>query len=129
MKEKAIPRLQTPKTGVSEVLSNLARLPDAPARAAMDRARQIATMLESDRSPAPFVFPTDVGGIQFEWKSDGRELDIEVLPEGTHLSFLTLVGGKVTSEGEIPDNFEPRVRSLLSWMVSPGVTAKPSLAV
>lgn len=129
MKEKAIPRLQTPKAGVFEVLGNLERSPDAPARGVLDRARQIARLLESDRSPAPFVFPTDVGGIQFEWKSDGRELDIEVLPEGTHLSFLTLVGGKVTSEGEIPDDFEHRVRSLLSWMVSPGVGAKPSLAV
>jgi hypothetical protein len=129
MKEKAIPRLRTPETGVAEALSNLERSPDAPARAALDRARQIALILDTDRSPAPFVFPTDVGGIQFEWKSDGRELDIEVLPEGTHLSFLTLVGGKVTSEGEIPDNFERRVRSLLSWMVSPEVGAKPSLAV
>jgi hypothetical protein len=129
MKEKAIPRLRTPKTGVSEVLDNLERLPEAPARAAFDRARQMALMLEADRSPAPFVFPTDVGGIQFEWKGNGRELDIEILPEGTHLSFLTLVGGKVTSEGEISDNFERRVRLLLNWMVSPEIGSKRSLAL
>jgi hypothetical protein len=129
MKEKAIPRLRTPKIGACEVLSNLECSPDAPSRAALDRARQIARMFETDRSPAPFVFPTDVGGIQFEWKSNGRELDIEVLPEGTHLSFLTLIGGKVPSEGEILDNFEHRVRSLLSWMVSPEVSTKPSLAL
>jgi|HubBroStandDraft_1064217.scaffolds.fasta_scaffold310522_2 hypothetical protein len=129
MKEKAIPQLRTPKTGVSEALGNLERLPQPPARAALDRARQIALVLEADRSPVPFVFPTDVGGIQFEWKSSGRELDIEVLPEGTQLSFLTLLGGKVTSEGEILDNFERRLRSLLTWVVSPEVASKPSLAV
>jgi hypothetical protein len=129
MEEKAISRLQTPKTGVFEVLTKLERSPEAPVQGALERARQIARMLESDRLPVPFVFPTDVGGVQFEWKSSGRELDIEVLPEGTHLSFLTLVGGKVTSEGEISGNFENRVLSLVNWMVSPGVGSKPSLAV
>jgi hypothetical protein len=129
MREKAIQRLRIPPATALEALKELESSPDAPSTGALDRARQIAHLLQSEGSPAPFVFPTEIGGIQFEWKSNGREVDIEVLPEGTHLSFLTLVSGKITSEGDIPENFERGVRTLLSWMVSPATSLKPSLAV
>ncbi len=108
---------RNPQKGIFEALSLLERSPESPCATALARARQIAYFLDRERSPVPFVFPTEIGGVQFEWKGAGRELDLEVLPEGAHLSFLTLVNGRSERQGEITD-LEREVSELLNWMQS-----------
>lgn len=65
----------------------------------------------------PFVFPTDIGGIQFEWKGDERELNVEVIPASEDLAYLTIVNGQPAREGQIRGT-EREIHSLLDWMQS-----------
>ena len=109
--------MRTPRTGVLEALLRLERSREVPSREALERARQIARFIEQHKSPVPFVFPTEIGGIQFEWRGKPREVDLEVLPQGTALAFSTLVDGKCSREGEIKEDVEREVRNLLRWMV------------
>ena len=67
--------MATPQTGVFDALTMLAHSPEPPARAALERARRLAHVLQEYSSPAPFVFPTDIGGVQFKWRGGERELD------------------------------------------------------
>jgi hypothetical protein len=85
---------------------------------AIKAARGVASMIERDHYPMPFVFPTDIGGIQFEWKGASRELNLEFLPEASHLAFLKIVDGVPDQEGEISGDMEGEIHSLLDWMTS-----------
>lgn len=106
--------MATPQTGVFDALTMLAHSPEPPARAALERARRLAHVLQEYSSPAPFVFPTDIGGVQFEWRGGERELDLEILPEGARLAYLTLVGGRRDSEGEFDRDLD--VLKLVNWI-------------
>jgi hypothetical protein len=109
-----MPELRTPRTGVFDALSMLAHSPEPPARAALERAQRLAHVLQEHSSPAPFVFPTDIGGVQFEWHGGERELDLEILPEGARLAYLTLVGGRRDQEGEFVHDLD--VLKLVNWI-------------
>jgi len=110
--------MRIPRASALESISRIEQSAETLAPDAIERARSIAHLLERGRFPVPFVFPTDIGGIQFEWKSDERELNLEVLPECESLAFLTIVKGKPMREGEITQNVEREIGSLLDWMVS-----------
>lgn len=66
----------------------------------------------------PFVFPTEIGGIQFEWKDSERDLNLGILPEIHRLAFLKILNGSPFGEGEITNNVEQEVYCLLDWMLS-----------
>ena len=70
-------QLRTPQTGVLEALLRLERSSEAPSRPALERAREIARFIERHQFPIPFVFPTEIGGVQFEWRGGSREVDLE----------------------------------------------------
>jgi len=110
-------QLQIPQKGIFEALSRLERAPESPRADVLTRARRLAYFLDREGSPVPFVFPTEIGGIQFEWRGADRELELEILPEETRLSFLTMVNGRSDREGAITD-IEREVRELLAWMRS-----------
>lgn len=110
--------MRIPRTSALESISRLEESTAAIAPDTIQRARGIADLIERSRFPVPFVFPTEIGGIQFEWKSDERELNLEVLPECPSLAFLTIANGEPVREGEISENLECEVRSLLDWMAS-----------
>lgn len=110
--------LRVPRKNVFDALSGLEHLPEPPSRKALERARQIAHVIIEDKSPLPFVFPTEIGGVQFEWHGGRRELDVEILPEGEHLAYLTLVDGKCQNQGQITRDTEREILALLNWIVS-----------
>jgi hypothetical protein len=115
--------MRTPATSAFESISVLERsatpLTGTPiTKDAAKHGRSIAHLIERRHFPMPFVFPTEIGGIQFEWKGDGRELNLEVLPEGERFSFLKIVDGEPAQEGEITADFEREVSCLLDWLVT-----------
>jgi hypothetical protein len=110
--------MQVPQTNALESISKIEKSFQPLAPAAIERARSIASLVERGEFPTPFVFPTEIGGIQFEWKGGERQLNLEVLPEHQCLAFLTIVDGSPVREGEIRDNIEREVYSLLNWMIS-----------
>src|SRR5579863_2352613 len=112
-----------PATSAFESISMLERSATPLTRDAVKHARNIAYLIERRHLPMPFVFPTEIGGIQFEWKGDGRELNLEVPPQGERFSFLKIVDGEPEPEGEITADFEREVSCLLDWLV----TASPAI--
>ena len=110
--------MRMPSTSALESISKLEQTvgEGCPiARSAIKRAREVAHMIERAELPMPFVFPTEIGGIQFEWKGNDRELNLEVLPDQSRLAFLKIVKGAPTQEGEVS---ERDVESLIEWMTS-----------
>jgi hypothetical protein len=112
----AMPELQTPRQNVLDALKSLEQSPESVSPESLGRARKIAELIVREQSPIPFVFPTEIGGIQFEWKGTSRELDLEILPHSEHLAYLTIADGLPVSEGEIAEDYERQVTALLNWM-------------
>jgi len=50
---------------------------------AISNAKKLINLAKFFESIKPNIFPVPGGGIQVEWKNDERELEIEILPNGT----------------------------------------------
>lgn len=109
--------MRIPRTSALESISQIAATVRQRSPHTVERARRIVGIIEREKFPMPFVFPTEIGGIQLEWKRDERELNLEILPQGDRLAFLMITRGTPTREGEIPET-EREICSLLDWMVS-----------
>ncbi len=80
------------------VLERMARLPTnwdgygSPplAKAALLAARRLLEVLESFSLPPPAIRPVSGGGLHFEWQTTERELEVEILPDGS-AAFLAVV--------------------------------------
>lgn len=83
-----------------------------PSRIAIETGKLLILELPFDDLPTPFVTPTSVGGLQLEWTDDQREIEIEVLTDGS-LEFLKAENGNVINEGLI-SGYE--VLGLFNWV-------------
>jgi hypothetical protein len=110
--------LQTPAKSAREALERLEGLSQAPSAATIGRAKFVISILHRIKSPEPFVFPTEIQGVQFEWHGSPRALDVEVLPEGTGLAYVTFENGVPKAEGEIGADVEMDIASLVQWLMS-----------
>ena len=111
--------MRIPKRSALESISKIEHsVKPPPSVSAVTLARSIAYLIENHRFPMPFVFPTEIGGIQFEWKGSARELNLEILPEIDRLAFLKILNGSPLVEGEITNNVEQEVYRLIDWMLS-----------
>lgn len=52
-------------------------------KSALQSARRLIEALDSFSMPMPEVRPVSGGGIQFEWRKAERELEVEILPDGS----------------------------------------------
>jgi hypothetical protein len=69
--------------------------------------------------PAPQVFPTSRAGIQFDWGKGGRELEIEILPDGT-MEYLLVMDNVPFQEGIIPSvAWTDALEALAIWFTHP----------
>jgi hypothetical protein len=66
--------------------------------------------------PVPDVAPVPGGGIQFEWGVGQRELEFEILPDGS-VEYLKAEGGEPVEQGALALS---RVHSILAWLVAGG---------
>lgn len=83
-----------------------------PSHIARYLAAELLRSLILEGMPTAFVSPTSMGGVQLEWTQNGRELEIEILPDGT-LEFLTVVNGNPQDEGQTTRELVP---SLARWL-------------
>jgi hypothetical protein len=83
-----------------------------PSTLAIDSTSELLVSIPFEDLPVPFVSPTSVGGVQLEWAQNGRELEIEILPDGL-MEFLTVVNGDPQNEGPIT---REQVPSLARWL-------------
>ena len=70
--------------------------------------------MEFDDLPLPQVVPVPGGGVQLEWRHGRREVEIEILPDGT-MEFLRVEDGEPRDEeltGVVP------LPPLFAWFIS-----------
>lgn len=81
-------------------------------QAAVEQASALLSKLASFNLPAPQIFPVPGGGIQLEFRQDSRELEIEILPDGS-IEYLTVNEEGQMSEGSVLPN---DVYRLAHWL-------------
>jgi len=69
-----------------------------------------------DDLPVPHVVPVSGGGIQIEWSIGQRELELEILPDGS-VEFLKAERGQPLEEGKLTSVASSQVQSLLAWLI------------
>ncbi len=87
----------------------------SPSKQAVSMAIWVIHAITLDDLPVPNVVPVPGGGIQVEWQCGARELELELLPDGT-LEFLKSQNGVPFEEGVVEWTSEPT--SLAAWLVS-----------
>jgi len=78
-------------------------------------AGELLLPLARFQPPVPRIAPVLGGGIQFEWEIAGRELEIEILPDGS-VEYLIAEGDR-TEESSLPPLPINGVRSLVQWLM------------
>lgn len=78
-------------------------------------ANELLLPLARLQPPIPRIAPVLGGGLQFEWRAGPRELEIEILPDGS-VEYLTIDGAQ-TQEGLLPDLPKQAVMSLVEWLM------------
>lgn len=89
----------------------------APTRKAVDASLMLLWQiirLGLEDLPVPHVVPVSGGGIQLEWQVGRRELELEVLPDGS-AEFLKVEDGDPITEGPLEGWMMP---ALFGWLSS-----------
>jgi hypothetical protein len=107
--------LQKPSLDPATALSNLQRLGESFSAATISRAKEVLDILQRIKAPPPFVFPTDIAGVQFEWHGGRRELNIEISPVESDLFYVTFENGTPVQEAAAPIE-ESVLRTLVRWL-------------
>ena len=81
---------------------------------ALAGAVRLLCALPSEELPPPHVCPVSGRGIQLEWQLSGRELELEVLPDGS-VEFLK-VDGDWMDEGALGRDDLLHARALADWL-------------
>jgi hypothetical protein len=107
--------LRIPASRPLDALSKLRQSGEAISDNVLQRARAILSILDKSPVTAAFIFPTDIGGVQFEWHGEKRELDIELSPANEKLSWVAFEDGVAELEGEANAD-ESSVLQLVKWL-------------
>lgn len=112
-------------------ISRLAELPsgwDTQAspplqESAKDSASRVIEELERyDELPSPHIAPTVGGGLGIEWHHGPRELDVEILPDGSMEYLKTevrAIGGYQMEDGQVsPNSLREELRKLARWLMT-----------
>jgi hypothetical protein len=86
----------------------------------VESAARLLQYLQRDDVPLPFICPIAGGGLQIEWSSAGRHVELEFTDRQT-LVFLRVENPTAASpfeHGEYPISDVNRSRKLLDWLAS-----------
>ena len=86
-----------------------------PSPTSLATSIDLLSEIDLDDLPVPHVAPVPGGGIQFEWSVGQRELEFEILPDGS-VEFLKSDGRQPLEEGQL--RHVDQMLSLLSWLTS-----------
>ena len=116
-------------TGPYDVLARLGQLPSnwdgygsPPVQAsALASARKLVAVLAELHLPVPSVCPVTGGGIGFTWQSGNREVEIEILPDGS-AQYLTALpdgasGTEATQSGGLSLDAPEQVQRLAALLI------------
>lgn len=87
----------------------------APTPVSVNSAIDLVRSVGFEYLPAPDVVAVAGGGIQLQWVAGRRELELEVLPDGT-VEFLKTQDGDPLDEGSVKGS--AHVDSLLTWLTA-----------
>jgi len=87
--------------------------------AAVERAVQVLRAADREDPPPPRVVPVSGGGLQIGWAAGARELEIEMLPDGS-IEFLRAEGNEVAEAPLPPGRIDLVVPMLLGWLSGKG---------
>lgn len=79
-------------------------------------ASEIVNQYQTDALPEPNIGPVIGGGIQLEWSTPTRELEVELLPDG---SVVYVSADNTTCEvddGRLNTFASPRIPELINWV-------------
>ncbi len=82
---------------------------------AIEQAADLLALLSRLDLPRPEIFPVPGGGIQIEFQQDRRELEIEILPNGS-TGYLQVAETGEMREDTIPSGSREDIYRLAYWL-------------
>jgi hypothetical protein len=73
--------------------------------------------IDLDYFVSPHIVPVSGGGVQLEWSLGSREVEVEISDEGS-AAYLKSIHAKPVEEGPLSLADLPRIRSLLTWLIT-----------
>ena len=86
-----------------------------PSQQAVNNRERLLRMIEFEDLPAPHISPVSGGGIQIEWSILSRELELEILPDGS-VEYLEIGNEEPLQEGKLNPADSSELQSLLLWL-------------
>ncbi len=91
---------------------------------AIRQALEILQMANLQHIPMPFVVPVPGGGVQLEWRLEGRELELEVQPDRT-IAYLRVDENDIDEEGVVPKDQPSAILEHIQWVAAQTTTEAP----
>ena len=109
---------------VWKAIAKLKELPDnwdgygSPAiqSAALTAGFRLVLAIKTEKQPIPHVSPVPGGGIQLEWQTPNRELELEILPNGS-VEYLTVTKDDQMEDGCLSVDQTDKVQGLIRWLI------------
>ncbi len=79
-------------------------------------AFRLVLEVQIEEPPTPHISPVPGGGIQLEWQTSTRELELEILPDGS-IEFLTVLEGNDVEEDCLPLDQVGEAQRLIYWLM------------
>lgn len=85
---------------------------------AIASARNLLQELTLDKLPTPYIGPVTGGGVQIELYTPNRELELEILPDGSIEYVIVDEEGRL-QDGLLPSTDDERVQEFNRWLIPP----------
>jgi hypothetical protein len=80
------------------------------------RALHVLQISDTETPPLPYIGPVTGGGVQIEWSMPTRELELEILPDGS-LEYVMADETGQTDDGEILADDDEHILELVRWLM------------
>lgn len=94
--------------------------------AAIEKTIELLRELSKFDLPLPQIFPVPGGGIQLEWQNAERELEIELLSDGS-VEFLIVDEEGEMREGQISPYSSAEIYRLVHWLLFSPLAMPPKV--
>lgn len=88
-----------------------------PSESAIDAAIQLLIGIDLDELASPRIVPVSGGGVQLEWEVGARELELEIINDGS-IRYLKVERGEPIEESEVALSNRVQIGFLLTWLIS-----------